>query len=50
MHYDVLVLMHYTCPIDIISPPEFMEHCAKGGVLEPDVMLLHHTYGSSGDN
>jgi hypothetical protein len=31
------------CPTDIISPPESPESCVDGGVLEHQVLMVHHT-------
>jgi hypothetical protein len=35
------------CPTDVISPLEPPEPCVDGGVLEPQVLMVHHT--STGD-
>ena len=37
------------CP-NVISPIESPECCVDGGVLEPQVLLVHHIFGSSRDN
>jgi hypothetical protein len=31
------------CPTDVISPPESPELCVDGGVLEHQVLMVHHT-------
>lgn len=35
---------------DVILPPEYLECFANRGLLEPQVLLVHHVPGSSGDN
>ena len=35
---------------DVISPPKYLECCVDGRVLEPQVLLVHHIFGSYGDN
>jgi hypothetical protein len=31
------------CLVDLISPPKSLESCFDGGLLEPQVMMVHHT-------
>jgi hypothetical protein len=30
-------------PTDVISPPESLESCVDGGMLEPHILMVHHS-------
>ena len=49
---DFKKLQLWGCSKQVISSFESLEHCANGGwgVLEPKVLVVHHTSGSSRDN
>ena len=35
---------------EVIPPPEYLECCVDGGVLEPRSLLVHHIPRDSGDS